>query len=243
MWLQGWFCSRLGLEMGQCTPGGYTRSDAHWITLGTDGLKDSDIAWVHGGPQYREALEGNFHWLLISDTDDALAVSQLNRVADRVQAGGASVHAQLFLPTCEQAAQAIADLAVAAAGDGRQAALLFRGDILKLEAGWHGLALNDVVNAMDPELGHCRLVLASCGAGVWAFGGKKPWGPHRASHATWRHVELFCASQPIQCAFTSTVPELYINWLLGNDRALDTMARVTQFPLSAVLAVEARAVV
>mmetsp|Transcript_61347 Transcript_61347/g.142769 ORF Transcript_61347/g.142769 Transcript_61347/m.142769 type:complete len:215 (-) Transcript_61347:82-726(-) len=210
--------------MGQSALGGRKASD-DWITLKTDGWEDGDIAWVHGGPNRRDALHGDFLWLLLSDDGAAAAVAQIERVTELL--GPTAVHARLQMPTCEAAAEAAAGLVAKAKG--RQPAVLFRGDLLGV---WGGTTLREVVAMLGRQ---CRLVLASCGAGSWAFGGKRPWGPHGASHATAHLVEIFCASQPLQCAQTCTVPQLYLDWLMGDDAALEALVKVHQVPMCAIL--------
>lgn len=195
--------------MGHGGPGGYARSDDHWITLGTDGWRDGDIDWSHSKPHWREAFDGRWLWLLVSDSHDRDSEKQFRRVVQHIEKTGAEVHAQLFAPSDDELMEVVAALVAEATAGNRQVAVLFRGDMLKRA---NGFTLGEVAEALFPELGHCRLVLASCSAAYWAFGGAKPWGPHGATHASERHLDLFCASQPMQCAFTCTVPELYIDW-------------------------------
>merc|ERR1712032_836040 len=147
------------------------------------------------------------------------------------------VHAELLAPRDDELVEATEEFVDAAASLGCQTAILFRGDV---EAHSGGRSLGDIANALVPELGHSRLVLAGNTAGLWAFGGRRPHGNHGATHKTGRELELFLASQPLQCSFTFTIPELYIDWQLGDDVALETMAAVDQYPMSAVLALEAQ---
>jgi len=226
--------------MGQGAPGSYARSNDHWITLATDGWRDGDIDWAHGGPHAREALAGPWLWLLLSDARDDVAVGQLKRLADHVRNEGADVQAQLLQPSPEEAVEAATGLTAAAVERGLRPAIFFRGDLLRLQPSWTSVTLGEVAACLCSDEGHGRLVLASCSAGSWAFGGKRPWGPHGATHATSRHLDLFCLSQPLQCAFTCTAPELYIEWLMGLDSAEETLAAVNQYPMSAVLALQSR---
>jgi len=224
--------------MGQAAPGAYARSDSHWITLATHGWRDGDIDWAHTKPPCRGAFDGpSWLWLLVADSDDRVAVTQLRRVSQHILQREGQVHAELLAPRDDELVAATEEFMDAALKAGRQTAVLFRGDA---EAHSGGRTLDDIAKALVPELGHSRLVLAGNKAGLWAFGGRRPHGNHGATHKTGRELELFLASQPMQCSFTFTTSQLYIDWQLGDDVALETMAAVDQYPMSAVLALEAQ---